>query len=74
MQSSIAELPFEVALKELEETVNRLESGDLTLEEALSLFERGQQLALHCTTQLETAALRVEQLTSEGEIVNLAPD
>ncbi len=36
---------FETALGELEQIVNRLESGDLPLEEALSEFERGVQLA-----------------------------
>jgi exodeoxyribonuclease VII small subunit len=67
------ELTFEVALRELEETVSRLEGGDLTLEEALALFERGQKLTDHCNRLLDTAVLRVEQLTADGEIVNLAP-
>jgi exodeoxyribonuclease VII small subunit len=67
------ELTFEVALRELEETVSRLEGGDLTLEEALALFERGQKLTDHCNRLLDTAVLRVEQLTADGEIVSLAP-
>ncbi|MBP8002671.1 MAG: exodeoxyribonuclease VII small subunit [Chloroflexi bacterium] len=67
----ITELSFETALKELEATVTRMESGDLSLEESLTLYERGQQLATYCQTQLEQAALRVEQLTSDGEIVEL---
>jgi exodeoxyribonuclease VII small subunit len=66
------ELTFEVALHELEETVSRLEAGDLTLEEALALFERGQKLTDHCNRLLDTAVLRVEQLTADGEIVSLA--
>ncbi|MCL4872042.1 MAG: exodeoxyribonuclease VII small subunit [Anaerolineae bacterium] len=69
---TITELTFEAALKELEETVARLGSGDLTLEESLALYERGQHLAQHCQTQLEQATLRVEQLTSDGEIVELS--
>jgi exodeoxyribonuclease VII small subunit len=69
--STPTELTFEEALKELEETVARLGNGDLTLEESLALYERGQQLAHLCQTQLEQAALRVEQLTGDGEIVEL---
>lgn len=67
----VSTLSFEAALAELEETVGRLEAGDLTLEAALALFERGQQLASHCSRQLEQATLRVEMLTAEGEIVTL---
>lgn len=69
--SPTLELTFEAALKELEMTVARLESGDLTLEESLALYERGQQLASHCQVQLDQAALRVEQLSADGEIVEL---
>lgn len=73
MQLDLVDLTFEVALRELEETVARLESGDLTLEEALALFERGQQLTDHCNRLLDTAVLRVEQLTADGEIMSLPP-
>lgn len=69
----LEDLTFEVALQELEETVTKLEAGELTLEEALTLFEWGQKLAEHCNKQLEEATLRVEQLTADGEIVELPP-
>lgn len=65
------EIKFEEAIAELEEIVARLEAGDLTLEESLALFERGQQLAEFCNRQLEAATLRVEQLTEHGEIVEI---
>ena len=42
------ELSFETAFQELEETVRRLEAGGLSLEEALALYERGQELAALC--------------------------
>ena len=71
MAIDVTELSFELALQELEETVSRLEHGELTLEESLTLFERGQQLAARCNAQLESAALKVEQLTSDGEIVEV---
>ena len=61
-------VPFEEALAELEEIVERLEIGELSLEESLKLFERGQVLSRLCMEQLETATLRVEQLSEEGEI------
>jgi exodeoxyribonuclease VII small subunit len=61
-------LSFEEALAELESIVARLEEGDLSLEESLALFERGQSLADQCNEQLEAASLRVEQLTEHGEI------
>ena len=71
---AIASLSFEEAFQELEATVSRLEAGDLTIEGALALYERGQQLAAYCSTILETAGLKVEQLTSEGEIVEISLD
>ena len=43
MTNKIQEINFEEALRQLEEIVTRLESGDLTLEEAMSLFEEGQR-------------------------------
>lgn len=67
-------MTFEEALRELETTVNRLEDGDLTLDDSLSLFERGQKLAVYCQQYLERAALRVEQLTADGEIKNYDMD
>ena len=69
--TSATELTFEAALQELTETVSRLEAGELSLEESLALFERGQQLAAHCQRLLETASLRIEQLTADGEIMEV---
>ena len=63
----IAELSFEEAFGELEATVARLERGDLSLEESIALFERGQALAAHCNVQLDTAELKVRQLLPDGE-------
>jgi exodeoxyribonuclease VII small subunit len=58
---------FEAAFSELEETVRRLEEGDLLLEESIVLFERGQLLAAYCTARLDNAELRVRQLMPAGE-------
>lgn len=56
------ELSFEAAFQELEETVRRLEAGGLSLEEALALYERGQELAALCGTLLEAAELKISEL------------
>ena len=53
---------FERALGELEKLVERLERGDLPLEEALKTFERGVALTRHCQTSLKAAQQKVEIL------------
>lgn len=53
---------FEEAFAELDETVQKLEAGDLTLEESISLFERGMALAEQLEKQLTEAELRVRKL------------
>ncbi len=53
---------FEASMAELEERVRRLESGDLSLEEALTLYEEGVELARACHEQLEEAEERVASL------------
>ncbi len=58
-------LSFEQALQELERIVQRLEREDLPLEEAVALFERGQQLLEQCTRLLDEAELRVRQLVGD---------
>lgn len=68
MVSEIENLTFEQAFTELEETVRKLEAGRLALEESLTLFERGQALAARCSTQLDEAELKVQQLTPEGVV------
>jgi len=64
----IKDLAFEQAFAELEETVQKLEAGGLTLEESLTLFERGQALAARCNAQLDEAELKVRQLSPEGTV------
>lgn len=67
------ELSYEEAFKELEAIVTALESDEHPLEEALSLFERGQALADHCADLLDNAELKVQQLTGE-ELVDFDLD
>ncbi len=53
---------FEQALAELETLVERLEKGDLPLDEALKLFERGVALTRHCQGSLQVAQQKVDIL------------
>lgn len=59
----VEELTYEQAFAELESIVAALEANQVALDAALSLFERGQILAQYCGRLLETAELRVRQLT-----------
>jgi exodeoxyribonuclease VII small subunit len=58
-----ASLTFEAGLQQLEAIVKEMESGDLPLERALELFERGMKLSETCRKQLEEAETRIEILT-----------
>ena len=58
---------FENLFSELEETVAKLEGGDLSLDESLTLFQRGTELAKKCTAMLERAELQVKELGPRGE-------
>ncbi len=62
MDKKIEELTFEEALKALKETVEKLESEDMPLEESLKLFEFGMQLSERCSQLLDEAELKIKQL------------
>ncbi|MGA3023564.1 MAG: exodeoxyribonuclease VII small subunit [Bryobacteraceae bacterium] len=65
--------PFEAGLQELENIVREMESGDLPLERALELFEKGMKLSEACRKQLEEAETRVELLVRKGDKVQPEP-
>ena len=69
--SNDTDLTFEQAYAELENIVTQLESGDLTLDESVALYERGQRLARLCGEKLDAAELRVRQIGADGEITTL---
>jgi exodeoxyribonuclease VII small subunit len=66
-------LSFETALERLEAIVDRLEAGELVLEEALASFEEGVQLSRRLAEQLGSAERRVERLLKEGGEVLAKP-
>jgi exodeoxyribonuclease VII small subunit len=60
-------LSFEAAQKELEQIVERLERGQPDLDEAIRLWERGEELLRLCLARLETAEGKIEALARRGE-------
>jgi exodeoxyribonuclease VII small subunit len=58
---------YEDSLKRLEDIVARLESGQLSLDESLQLFEEGTRLTKVCQKRLTEAELRIERLVGEGD-------
>jgi len=64
---SPGELTFEKALAELERIVNRMEGGELSLEQSLAAHKRGLELAKFCQSRLEAAQQQVRVL--EGDVL-----
>jgi exodeoxyribonuclease VII small subunit len=68
---------FETAMRDLEELVERLEHGDLPLEESLAAFERGVMLTRACQSALKEAEQKVEILlkkAGEPVVEDFVPD
>jgi exodeoxyribonuclease VII small subunit len=61
----VEQLSYEQAFTELEDIVEKLESDQQSLEEALALYERGQSLAQHCAGLLDKAELKIQQLSGD---------
>ncbi len=71
----VSNLSFEAALRELEAIVTRLESGQVDLEESISIYERGSQLKAHCDSKLKDAQAKVEKIVASGDgAVMTAPE
>ncbi|MEL0156373.1 exodeoxyribonuclease VII small subunit [Sphingopyxis sp.] len=73
--ADIAALSFEAAMGELETIVRRLESGDVSLEKSVALYERGHALRAHCEARLAAAQARIEQvgLGADGQPAGTKP-
>jgi len=65
------DLSYEQALAELETLLSSLEGESKDLEGTMALFERGKALITRCQELLEKAELKVQQLTSNGELTDL---
>ncbi len=72
----IAKLSFEEALGELEGIVQRLEGGQVDLEESIAVYTRGSHLKSHCEAKLRAASEKVEKVVSglDGAVAVEAAD
>lgn len=59
----LAQLSFEDALKRLEAIVSRLESGEASLDESISLYSEGDKLRAQCEARLASAQARIEKIS-----------
>ena len=58
---------FEASLLELEKIVEKLEGGEISLDESIKLFEESTKLASFCNTSLEKAKLKITELSEKEE-------
>lgn len=63
MPKKSQDLSFEQLYSELEATIEKLEAGNLALDEALALYERGIELSKQCGAMLDRAELRIQELS-----------
>ncbi|MDX2483594.1 MAG: exodeoxyribonuclease VII small subunit [Pseudodonghicola sp.] len=63
----VEKMSFEQAMKELESVVDRLERGDVALEESIALYDRGAKLKKRCEDELKRAEEKVAAITLDGE-------
>lgn len=62
-KKTVSDVSFEKLYTELETTIEQLEAGNLTLDEALALYERGITLANECGALLDRAELKIQELS-----------
>ena len=77
MASKQKKLDYEAAVKELEALVERLEQGDISLEESLKLYERGVMLTRDCQDSLKAAEQKVQMLlqqSGQNDMVDFDPE
>lgn len=74
LPDDIAAMSFEVALRELEQIVGKLESGQAPLAESIAIYERGEALKARCEALLKEAEMRIEKITlRSGQPVGTEP-
>ena len=69
----LEKMTFEDAMKELENLVDALDKGDVSLDEAIAAYDRGSQLKDYCQKKLNEAKMKVETIQSSGES-NVVPN
>ncbi len=73
--AEITEMTFEDALRALEDVVRKLESGEVPLDDSITLYERGEHLRKHCQARLDAAQLRIERIVAgpDGAAIGTQP-
>ncbi len=73
--ADLTALSFEDALRALEDVVRKLESGEVPLDDSISLYERGEQLRKHCQARLDAAQQRIERIVGgpDGAATGVRP-
>ena len=66
--NDLEKLTFEIAMKELEELVDSLDKGDVSLDEAIAAYDRGSQLKDYCQKKLQEAKMKVDTIQSSDNI------
>lgn len=69
--TQIDNMTFETAYDLLEEVLTQLESGELPLEESVTMYERGKLLSAHCQTLLDDAETRIQKIDDAGNLINI---
>ncbi len=75
MTDDLSQLSFEDALKRLEAIVHRLENGDASLDESITLYTEGDKLRAQCEARLKDAQMKIEKigLSADGMPQGLVP-
>lgn len=73
--ADIAAMSFEDALRALEDVVRKLESGEVPLDDSITLYERGEALRKHCQARLDAAQARIEKIVAgpDGQAIGTQP-
>ena len=71
--SPLDKMSFEEAMKELEKLVDSLDKGDVSLDEAITAYDRGSQLKEYCEKKLNEAKMKIETIQSSDK-EDVVPD
>ena len=66
-EENVSEISFEKAMAELEEVINKLEYGEVPLEDSIKLYERGAELKKICEAKLKEAEQKVKNITLDKD-------
>jgi len=71
--ADIKEMSFEAALQELESIVEKLDSGNVDLDQSINIYTRGAQLKSHCEQKLRAAQERVDKIVNQNGTLGTQP-